>query len=143
MTPADPDFPHEVLIDTSALYALLDEGDVSHEPARALAETLFARDTVLVATSSIVVEAAALLQARLGRPAARRFLLDLVPYLDIAWVEADLYARSVEAWLAEDRRDVSLVDCMSFALMHELHIEHAFTFDRHFADGGFTILPRL
>jgi predicted nucleic acid-binding protein len=33
------------------------------------------------------------------------------------------------------------VDCTSFEMMRELGIHNAFTFDRHFAEQGFTCLP--
>jgi uncharacterized protein len=39
------------------------------------------------------------------------------------------------------RRGLSLADCFSFALVHELHLDAAFAFDRHFAEQGFRALP--
>jgi len=133
--------PGEVLVDTSALYALLCSTDDCHAAARDAAEALLAHDSALVTSSYVVAETAALLQSRLGRDAARGFLLDLVPYLDVAWVDEGLHARGLEAWLAQRREGVSLVDCVSFALGHELRLEHAFTFDRHFVEQGFVVIP--
>ncbi|MHB8867677.1 MAG: type II toxin-antitoxin system VapC family toxin [Thermoleophilia bacterium] len=135
--------PHEVLVDTSALYALLCATDACHEEARTTAEELFARDATLVASSYVVAETSALLQSRLGRHAARGFLLDFVPYLNVAWVDAGLHARGLENWLAQESSQASLVDCVSFALGHELRLETAFAFDRHFAARGFSVLPPL
>ncbi len=40
--------------------------------------------------------------------------------------------------LAANRRQLSLVDCVSFAAMRELGIEHYFAFDQHFDEQGFT-----
>jgi predicted nucleic acid-binding protein len=98
---------------------------------------------VFVDTSALyaAVNAAALLKARLGFEAARMFFDLVVPALDIAWVDANLHARGLEAWLAAGRRSLSVIDCVSFALMHELHLDTAFTFDRHFAEQGFHVLP--
>ncbi|MHB1343190.1 MAG: VapC toxin family PIN domain ribonuclease [Thermoleophilia bacterium] len=84
-----------------------------------------------------------LLQSRLGRRAARGFLLDFVPDLDVAWVDEGLHAGGLENWLAQESQQVSLVDCVSFALGHELRLETAFAFDRHFATQGFGVLPPL
>jgi predicted nucleic acid-binding protein len=133
--------PREVFVDTSAFYAAVDTADDQHHPAGALLDRMFSEDITLVTTSCVVVEATALLQARLGLKAARVFLDSVVPPLDIAWVEADLHARGLEAWLAAGRRSLSLVDCISFALMHELHLDTVFTLDRHFAEQGFRVVP--
>ncbi len=39
------------------------------------------------------------------------------------------------------RRDVSLVDRVSFEVMRRRRIDGAFAFDRDFADHGFTTIP--
>lgn len=94
----------------------------------------------MITSSYVVSETVALLQQRGGRAAARLMLLELLPALDVSWVHADLHARGVEAWLAGGRA-LSLVDCVSFALMHELHLDAAFAFNRHFEEQGFRLLP--
>jgi len=89
----------------------------------------------------VLAETVNLLQARRGFEAARLFMRELVPALDVTWVEADLFGRAAEAWYAAGNRRLSLVDCVSFALMHELRLDTAFTLDRHFAEQGFALLP--
>jgi len=42
--------------------------------------------------------------------------------------------------LAANRRQLSLVDCVSFAAMRESGIEHYFAFDEHFDEQGFTMV---
>lgn len=43
-----------------------------------------------------------------------------------------------------DDKDLSMTDAISFAIMERLHIMKAFTFDRHFAQYGFSVLtPEL
>lgn len=138
-TPAT--LPREVFVDTSALYAAVNAADDQHHPAGGLLDRMFSQGVALVTSGHVLVETAALLQARLGFEAARMFFDLVVPALDIAWVDANLHARGLEAWLAAGRRSLSLIDCVSFALMHELHLDTAFTFDRHFAEQGFRVLP--
>lgn len=42
-----------------------------------------------------------------------------------------------------DDKAVGMVDCTSFAIMEQLRLTEAFTFDRHFKQVGFQTLPRL
>jgi uncharacterized protein len=44
------------------------------------------------------------------------------------------------AVLTAHRRHLSLVDCVSFAAMHQFGLSAVFAFDNHFAEQGFTIL---
>ncbi len=135
------DLPGEVFVDTSALYAALNRTDAGHERVAPVLEALLASQATLVTTGFVLIETASLLQTRVGFEAARQFMLNMVPALDVAWVDGDLCARGVEGWNAGGHRDVSLVDCVSFALMHELHLSHALALDRHFVERGFTVLP--
>jgi predicted nucleic acid-binding protein len=132
-----------VFVDTSALYAVLDADDANHKTAGA-AMTLLLDDieagSVAVTHGSVVVEASALVQRRLGMGAVRALLDDLLPLMTIVWVDADLHQRAVAALLAANRSGVSLVDWTSFAVMREQAIEVAFAYDDEFADQGFRLL---
>ena len=46
------------------------------------------------------------------------------------------------AVLAARRRDLSVVDCVSFEAMRRQHIVSAFAFDPHFGAQGFRLLRR-
>jgi predicted nucleic acid-binding protein len=43
--------------------------------------------------------------------------------------------------IATGRRDVSLVDFSSFQVMRRMSLRRAFTFDPHFSEQGFEVLP--
>jgi predicted nucleic acid-binding protein len=73
--------------------------------------------------------------------AVRRLVDDLVPLLDVAWIDADLHAEAREALLAAGRRNVSLVDWTSFLVMRRHGVRRAFTFDADFAAEGFEVVP--
>jgi predicted nucleic acid-binding protein len=135
-----PDLSSEVFVDTSGLYAALNAADQDHAVAAPLLDTLLSGGASLVTSSYVVLETTGLLQRRIGNTAARGFLLEFLPSLDVAWVESELHDRGVEAWPAAGRGDLSLVDCVSFALMHELRLDLAFAFDRHFEEFGFRLL---
>jgi predicted nucleic acid-binding protein len=59
----------------------------------------------------------------------------------VAWIDEALHKQDTSAMLAANRRDLSLVDCTSFEVMWQLGLEVVFTFDAHFGEQGFVILP--
>jgi predicted nucleic acid-binding protein len=128
------------LVDTSALYALLDRDDENHSAARRAWEQLLEEDEPLVAHLYVGVEAVALAQRRLGLEAVRA-LEELLGVVALHPVDLALHRRALTALLGSGRREVSLVDWVNFLLMRELGIRRAFAFDRHFAEQGFVVLP--
>lgn len=133
--------PAEVFVDTSAFYAALNSTDHNHVQVARVFDALLTSGATLVTTGFVLIETVSLLQSRTGLEAAREFMLGMVPALDVAWVEENLYARGVESWATSRRRDLSLVDCVSFALMRELNLQHALSLDRHFSEQGFATIP--
>jgi predicted nucleic acid-binding protein len=87
------------------------------------------------------VEAAALLQNRIGISSLRAFQANVIPFLKVVWIDERSHAAIFELLLAANRRNLSLVDCSSFETMKKFGIERAFTFDEHFREQGFTVIP--
>jgi predicted nucleic acid-binding protein len=129
-----------VFVDTSALFALLDRDADGHAAAAATFDRLLA-DEPLITHNYVVVEAEALARSRLGLAAARDLLDRLLAPIEIHWVDAATHAAGVAALLAAARRDLSLVDCVSFEVMRRLAVPTAFAFDRDFEQAGFRTLP--
>ena len=129
-----------VFVDTSAFYAQLDPDDTNHDRSvRTFGE--LARNEQLVTHNYAVVETVALVQARLGLDAARAVLRDILPLIEIKWVDASIHEAATIALLAAGRRDSSLVDWTSFEVMRRSNITAAFAFDRDFVRQGFRVLP--
>ncbi len=129
-----------IFVDTSALLALLDRDDEFHARAVAAIRRLGADDALLT-HEYVLVETTSLAQRRLGLEAVRRFVDDLLPLIEIAWVDEQLHAEAREALLAAGRRTVSLVDWVSFLVMRRHGVRRAFTFDQDFAVEGFEVVP--
>lgn len=129
----------EVFVDTSALYALLVEGDDNHPAARRTAPSLRREGARLVTSSFVVLETVTLLQARVGVAAVRIFNRDVLPLLDVVWVDEELLRLAMTTLLASSRRKISLADWSSFAIMRERGIVRAFAYDEDFARQGFEL----
>ena len=85
-----------MVIDTSAVLALLVPTDVRHrEAGRAFAKLAEAQSRLLT-TSYTLVECYALIDRRIGRDAVRRFRSEFAPLLDVIWVGADEHERSLD-----------------------------------------------
>jgi predicted nucleic acid-binding protein len=131
-----------VFIDTSGFLAMLNVDDRFHGLAQDIWQTIIEQEETLVCNNYILIETFALLQSRFGLEATQVFQDDVVPNLNIYWVESELHERAVSALLAARRRRLSLVDCSAMETMRALSVKRVFTFDRHFDEYGFDCLPR-
>jgi len=130
-----------VFIDTSALLAVLDADDANHKAARPFWERIVAAGDTLVSHNYVLVETSALALRKLGLEALRLLERDIVPILHVIWVNKEIHASGASAQLVAARRSLSLVDCVSFEVMRRSGIRTAFSFDRHFREYGYEILP--
>ena len=129
-----------VFADTSALYAVIVRTESVHEVVRSTFTKLLEGRRPIRTTSFVVVETLALLQHRIGLSAARDFDEHILPKIRVHWVDEPLYRLGTERLWREDRRDLSLVDCVSFEFMKAEGLTTAFAVDRHFSDAGFRLL---
>lgn len=128
-------------VDTSAFYAVLDADDRYHPAAREQWTRLLEDETPLITTSYMLVETCALIQHRLGLPAVRTFQEDVYPLLRVEWLGREIHETGIAVVLSAQRRRLSLVDCVSFDIMHRYGLRRVFAFDQHFAEQGFDCLP--
>ena len=130
-----------VFLDTSALFAVFHRDDADHDAAARAWERLIRSDSSLHSTNYVLVELSTLLQKRLGVDAVDALATYVLPWVNVTWIDEPLHARSMAGVLTARRRDLSLVDCASFAAMRRLGLRRVFTFDTHFAEQGFEVLP--
>jgi uncharacterized protein len=127
-------------VDTTALFALLDEDDAYHERAATWFSAAEA-DQTLLTHNYIVVESVALTQRRLGERFVRTLVDAIIPALSVVFVDPDLHARSLAAYLSGLSNRFSFVDRVSFEFMRGSGVRRAFCFDRDFAREGFETVP--
>jgi len=130
----------EVFIDTSAIYAALVREDSAHQAAREAFERLQRDGVRLVSSSFVAHETIALLQVRVGVAAVRTFHQNVLPLLEVVWVDEALYGTSMTALLAAARSRISLTDWSSFEIMRSRGISKALAFDDDFRSQGFELV---
>ena len=128
-------------IATSAFLAVLNARDLNYQRARSVWEDLIARGDSLICSNYVLVETLAVIQNRLGMEAVKILNEDVLPVLSVRWVDEPLHSAALSALLIANRRQLSLVDCVSFEMMRRLGIRTVFTFDSHFHEQGFDCLP--
>ncbi len=127
-----------VLVDTSAVFALVDRSDANHAAARAVLAVLQKRRAEPLLTNFIVAESHALLLARLGGPMARRWLLENAWAVERVTEDDEARARTIIARYAD--KAYSYTDATSFAVMERRGLKIAFAFDPHFRQHGFQLV---
>jgi len=130
-----------VLIDTSAFLAMLNVDDNNHSGAKKEWGDLINSDRSLISHNYVLIESFALIQRRMGNKAVRVFEEDILPLINIEWIGERMHKSAVSALFAAGRRNLSLVDCVSFEVMRTLGIKKVFTFDSHFKEQGFHCVP--
>jgi predicted nucleic acid-binding protein len=130
-----------VFVDTSAFYAVMVRTEEGHDRALKAFQKLVEGGRALSTTSYVLLETAALLQHRLGLAPVHDFDSHILPLLTVHWVAAELHKRGMKRLARENRRKLSLVDCVSFELMASEGLRDVFALDGHFADAGFRLIP--
>jgi len=131
-----------IFIDTSAFLAIFAADDRFHEAASEMWRFLIRDEERIVCNNYVLLETLTLLQRRLGVEAARSFQMNVLPSLIIHWVDENSHNRAFTFLLAANQRYLSLVDCSAFETMRAYEIGRAFSFDRHYGEQGFEIIPQ-
>ena len=129
-----------LFVDTSAVVALLSAADEHHAEAVAVWKGIVAEGARLVTTDLVLAEAVVVVRARAGFDlsvrAGERLLAD--PF-EIVWVDRALLDAAWRLYRRYRDHDLSLCDCVSFAVMRRRKIDAAFAYDRDFEAVGFSL----
>lgn len=127
-----------VLIDTTAVYILVNRAEQEHAEAKAGLIRARRAGAEPLLTNFIVAESHALMVSRGGSAFARRWLLGNTWRVERV-TELD-ENRAIEIIRTYIDKDFSYTDATSFAVMERLGIRRALTFDRHFEQFGFEVM---
>jgi len=134
-----------IFVDSSAWLAISDVRDGNHRAAIAFHSELVTGTAGRLITSDYILdETLTLMRKRSGGDLVRRFAsgLETSPSVQQIWVTPAHYRMAFDLFLGQGDRTWSFTDCTSFAIMRELGIVQAFTFDSDFRQAGFTPQPR-
>lgn len=131
-----------LIIDTSALFAILSTKDNFHTKATSVYQDLEQTELTLWSTSYAMVETVALLHRRGGFSAVLAFE-DWTKNTDlqVVWVDERLHDAAWTRFIESEGRGLSLVDWTIAIASQELGA-HVFTFDTDFAQQGVAVIPR-
>ena len=128
----------QVLVDTSAVYALIDRDDSYHRRAANILRSLPHRGLTPLLTNFIVAECHALLLSRLGADSARDWLLKQIWPIERVNLQDEERAKQIIGRYTD--KNFSYTDATSFAVLERLRIGEAFAFDPHFQQYGLKVL---
>lgn len=129
-----------VFVDASAWIGVVSQQDQYHFAATPIYRRLVRERYGLVTTNLVVAEAHIAIRRISGFVPAVQFLESIRQSQRLHIVYSDPELESLAERILRQFRDheLSLADAVSFAVMRQLEITAAFTFDRHFAAAGFT-----
>ena len=131
-----------VFVDTSAFAAIYNAHDQHFAKAKNIWQRFPKENPTLFTSNYVISETIILLRVRAGFSLAECFGNDIFSSAAIRIIRTN-EPHEKEAWSLFKKysdHDFSFVDCCSFAIMKDLRISTAFSFDHHFQRIGFDIL---
>lgn len=117
--------------------ALLDRTEPEHDAILRAWERGVKGADGFFTTNYAALESTAAAQRRWGMTSVGALVEEFLPLVRIVWVTPDDHAAGVDAFLAANRRELSLVDCVSFVVMRRLATRSYLGVDPHFTEQGF------
>ena len=132
-----------VFVDTGYLLALELANDQNHQRALSHWQRMRAELPRLVTTSYVLDEVVTFFNSRGFHTKAvevgERLLRS--PSVNLIHVDEALFRAAWHYFRKREDKAYSLTDCVSFVVMEERGIRQALTFDKHFVQAGFAVLP--
>ena len=133
----------KIFIDANVFVANTLPSDPLHQRARFLTEQIKQEKPEFFTSSDILKESLTIISQRGGKSAALMFFSQVQNKksgINLIFIDEELHQKGLQLFQEITAKDVSAVDCTSFALMQKLDISTAFSFDRHFETAGFTLI---
>jgi len=129
-----------LFIDSSAFVALRSVEDPSHRQAVALMQTIGDGYSEFITSNFIIAESTTVISQRVSHYDAVDFREHDLSSIRVVSISEELEEQAFEIFRNLTSKNISFVDCTSFAVMRSLGITTAFAFDSHFKQHGFKLL---
>ena len=129
-----------ILVDTSAIFALVSPDDRFHTQSRDTFSELVERGDQLYTTSYVLVESSALIHQRLGFEVLRTFIQSVQGVWETVWIDQSTHEEIWDRMRAKDGVRLSLVD-WSVIVSAERTRSAIFAFDSDFSLEGLEVIP--
>ena len=132
-----------IFVDTSAFIALIDRDDQFHAQAKEFYRKKLKPPFKFITSNFAICETLNFLRARLPLKYAVEFRENIVSsqIIEIIHITQRVEDAAFYAMKSHKDKNYSFTDCTSFTVMKELDIATAFTFDGHFKQMGFIVVP--
>jgi predicted nucleic acid-binding protein len=130
-------------MDTSGWIAVFDKSDQSYPLAFPFWNQAAAKVGTLYTSDYVLDETLTLLNVRINHAAAVEFgrIILSSKVISIISVTTSRWDGAWELFKKYNDKDFSFTDCTSFLIMREINLGEVFTFDKHFQQMGFTLIP--
>jgi len=128
-----------LFVDSSFFVSFAIDTDTNHARTTKIhLENLHALHT----SEDIIKETLTVISQRKGKQFCREFFQDISPILTILPITTARYAAGLTRFLdPATPKDISLIDCITAVLCHEMGTKRILSFDRHFQRLGLTVVP--
>jgi len=133
-----------IFVDTAAFLAIENRRDAYHQQALAFREIALKSGETFVTSDYVLDESYTIIRLRAGHAVAVAFGEDLRAsrVVRIEYISPVNIRTAWQVFKTFADKEFSFTDCTSFALMEQLRILNAFTFDDHFRQyGRFVVRP--
>jgi predicted nucleic acid-binding protein len=121
--------PERVLLDTSAIYAVVSPSDQFHQRAAHEFSDLIDRGGDLWVSSYVLVETYVLVQRRLGLETLRKVRDAIESVCTVHWIDSEDHERAWRLWLRRGAAGLSFVDWSTLVVSKRLGTS-LFTYDQ-------------
>jgi len=134
-------------LDASLLVAYYNADDVNHTDARKLIRDMEGRKVSFLISDYVFDEILTVLLVRAGKEKAievcNKLLKDIeTGNIRLMHVDEEAFRKAIEVFIQFADKKWSLTDCTSYILMKSTGVTKCASFDEHFRQFGFEVLPR-